>query len=225
MPVGVIVFDVNETLLDLGDLEEVFVSTFGDPAVRGQWFNQMLQLGFVGGLTGSYLDFPTAQEAALAMVAERQGVSMGADEIRSVVDRMSTLPPHPEVASALRSLRGTSLRTAALTNSPETIARTQLENAGLTDLFDQILSADTVRALKPAAAPYLHAAAAFGVEPGEVRLVAAHGWDLTGAMAAGCRAAFVARPGAVLSPLGSQPDIVGPDLTSVVDQILALDAH
>ena len=86
-----------------------------------------------------------------------------------------------------------------------------------------MLSADTVQALKPAPAPYHHVASTFEVAPDQVRLVAAHSWDVSGALAAGCRAAFVARPGAVLSPIGQQPDIVGKDLTSVVEQILATD--
>jgi 2-haloacid dehalogenase len=52
-------------------------------------------------------------------------------------------------------------------------------------------------------------------------LVAAHSWDVSGAMAAGCKAAFVARPGMVISPIGRQPDIVGADIAEVVEQILA----
>jgi 2-haloacid dehalogenase len=64
----------------------------------------------------------------------------------------------------------------------------------------------------------------FDVAAGDVRLVAAHSWDVSGALAAGCRAAFVARPGMVLSPIGPQPDIIGPDISAVVDQIIATDA-
>ena len=63
----------------------------------------------------------------------------------------------------------------------------------------------------------------FGVPISEVRLVAAHAWDISGALAAGCRAAFVARPGMVLSPLGPQPDIVQTDIAGVVDRILEAD--
>ncbi|MDQ2737327.1 MAG: hypothetical protein M3Y35_01620 [Actinomycetota bacterium] len=55
-------------------------------------------------------------------------------------------------------------------------------------------------------------------------VVAAHSWDVSGALAAGCEAALVARPGMVLSPLGRQPSIVGIDLAEVVEQIVAVDA-
>jgi 2-haloacid dehalogenase len=85
------------------------------------------------------------------------------------------------------------------------------------------MSADSVKRLKPAPEPYQAVARAFDVDIADVRLVAAHSWDVSGALAAGCTAAFVARPGMVLSPLGRQPDIVGADIAEVVEQILAVE--
>ena len=205
----VVAFDVNETLLDLGALDPLFERAFGDAAVRGQWFSQMLQLAFVGGLTGRYVDFTTAQRAALAMLAERHQAQPDVD---AIVGAMRSLPVHPEVPAALDALTGP---LAALTNSPLDVARDQLRNAGIADRFDAILSADQVRALKPRPEPYQLVASTFGVSIGDVVLVAAHAWDVAGALSAGARAAFVARPGMVLSPLGPRPEIVGRDLTEV----------
>ena len=183
----------------------------------------MLQLSFVGGLTDRYVDFSSAQTAAYAMVAERGGVEVTEQDATTMVDRMSSLPPHPEVDRALRRVQDTELRTVALVNSLEAVAEAQLAYAGIRDCFDAVVSADTVRALKPAAAPYELVASRYGVSVSEVRLVAAHSWDVSGALAAGCSAAFVARPGMVLSPLGPRPDIVGSDLADVVDQIIDRD--
>jgi 2-haloacid dehalogenase len=207
----VIAFDVNETLLDLGALDPLFERAFGSAAVREQWFSQMLQLAFVGGLTGRYLDFSAAQRAALEMLAERHGV----EPDQAILDGMRTLPPHPEVADALDALRAGGFTLAALTNSPLDVAQDQLRNAGIADRFDAILSADQVRALKPRPEPYELVAQTFGVPLGDVRLVAAHAWDVAGALAAGCAAAFVARPGKMLSPLGDVPDVIGADLAEV----------
>ena len=118
-------------------------------------------------------------------------------------------------------LRDTDLRLAALTNSVGDVARQQLESSGLADCFEQILSADEVRRLKPAPEPYHLVAERFSTDIGDVHLVAAHAWDVAGALAAGCRAAFVARPGTVLSPISPPPDVIGGDLTEVADKILA----
>lgn len=219
----VIAFDVNETLLDLTALDAPFEQLLGSAALRGQWFAQMLQLSFVGGLSGRYVDFTAAQGAALRMVAQRNGQTVSDAEVDALVGRMCSLPAHPEVADALQRLRDSPLRVAALTNSTLAVAQAQLASAGLSDRFDAVLSADEVRALKPAPAPYHSVADRFGTVIGNVRLVAAHSWDVSGALAAGARAAFVARAGMVLSPLGPQPDIVADDLSSVVEQILAAD--
>jgi hypothetical protein len=57
----------------------------------------------------------------------------------------------------------------------------------------------------------------------QFRLVAAHDWDVTGALHAGLKAGFVARPGKVLNPLGEQPDIVGRDLREIAPCIIERD--
>lgn len=217
----VLAFDVNETLLDLGVLDSLFEEAFGDAALRQQWFAQMLQLAFVGAITDRYVDFTSAQRAALAMVAERRGAEVPDAVASAIVDRMRELPAHADVPGALDRLGDAGFTLATITNSPLDVARDQLRNAGLEDRFAAILSADQVRALKPRREPYELVARTFDVPLAQVRLVAAHAWDVAGALAAGCTAAFVARPGMVLSPLGQRPDVIGADLAEVAEGILA----
>lgn len=202
---SVIAFDVNETLLDIAVLDPLL----GGAEVRKRWFGLMLQNSFVGGLTGNYIDYPSAQRAALT--------TLGLGREEEVLAQMRRLPAHPDVAPALERL--SDFTVVALTNSPLESATAALEYAGIAGHFDAILSADDVQALKPRPQSYQHVADSLRVALGEVRLVAAHGWDVAGALAAGCRAAFVYRPGAALFPLGPQPDIVGDDLIDVADQI------
>ena len=220
----VIAFDVNETLLNLKVLDEPFEQAFGNAALRAQWFALMLQLSFVGGLTGEYVDFTSAQRSAYVMLAQRQGVQATSSDAEQMVERMSSLPAHTEVPAALARLSDSPLRVCALVNSLASVGEAQLRHAGIRDHFEQVISADSVRKLKPAPEPYHAVAAGFDVDINEVRLVAAHSWDVSGALAAGAQAAFVARPGMVLSPLGRQPDIVEADIAAVVSRILAADA-
>lgn len=220
----VCVFDVNETLLDLAALDPLFEKTFGDAGVRRSWFSQVLQSAFVATITDTYSEFGAIGAAALEMTAEREGVRLSEEDRGAILGGMRELPPHPEVPAALDLLRDAGLRLAALTNNTAEVAEAQLENAGLSDRFEKILSADTVRRLKPAPEPYRAAAEALGVGTAEVRLVAAHAWDVAGAMRAGCAAAFVARPGMVLDPLAEPPDVVGADLSEVAASIIAAEA-
>jgi 2-haloacid dehalogenase len=217
----VCVFDVNETLLDLAALDDRFERLFGDRGVRQAWFGQLLQSAMVATITGAYSDFGTIGRAALEMTAARLGVELSDDDREAVVGGMTRLPAHPEVPGALDRLAVGGLRLAALTNSTERVATAQLEHAGIADRFQAVLSADAVRRLKPAPEPYRMAADRLRVEPGKVLLVAAHAWDLAGALRAGCRAAFVARPGKVLDPLVEPPDLVVDDLAELADRLLA----
>jgi 2-haloacid dehalogenase len=217
------VFDVNETLLDMGALDPHFERVFGDASARQAWFDQFLQLWLTEMVTGVYQEFATIGGAALKMLAEARGVEVSDDEVGEILGTMKEMPPHPEVEDGLSHLRDAGFRLATLTNSTGQVGEAQIENSGLHEYFEQTLSADTAQRLKPAPEPYRMAAESLGVEIGEIRLVAAHGWDIAGALRAGCAAAFVARPGKALFPTVPSPDVVGADLREVADRIVAAE--
>ena len=217
----VCVFDVNETLLDLAALDPLFERVFGDAAVRRLWFNQMLQSAFVATITDAYVTFGEAAGAALGMTEERLGVGVSEDDRQEILGGLRELPPHPDVPESLDRLHDAGFRLATLTNSTQEVAEAQIQNAGLTDKFEQILSADTARRLKPAPAPYRMAARSLGVPDRGMRLIAAHAWDVAGALRAGCAAAFVARQ--PFDALVDEPDVVGTDLAEVADKIIAAE--
>jgi 2-haloacid dehalogenase len=219
----VLVFDVMETLLDLRPLREPFARAFGDPPPVGEWFARLLHGSLVATVTGTYEDFGTIGQRALDSVAFRHSIVLSEEDGRAILETMRRLPPHPEVRDALGRLRSAGFPLATLTNSSEQMARAQLEHAGLVGLFDQVLSVEGVRRYKPAPEPYLMAADRLDAEPQEMRMVAAHDWDVWGAMRAGCEAAFVAR-GAAPFALGDPPVVVGSDLSAVAEAILQVDA-
>ena len=217
----IVAFDVNETLLDTAALDPLFERHFGDAVMRRTWFSQMLQIAFTGGLTGRYVDFSTAQRAAIAMLARSQGIALDEEAVGDeVTTAMTRLPAHPDVVPALDALRDGGLRVVTLSNSPPGAAEQQIENTGLRPSVDAVLTAGAIEALKPRPEAYRLAADWGGVAIGDVWLVAAHAWDVSGALAAGCRAAFVARPGAVPSPVGPQPEIAAGDLREIATEIL-----
>ncbi len=216
----VLVFDVNETLLDLSALDPAFEGALG-PGSRPEWFQEVLLQSFALTASQRYSDFSAVGRAALQLVTERRQVTLGAEEVDALLAGMVRLPPHPEVPAALASLADTGFRMAALTNSTPAVAGAQLGHAGLAGHFEQIMSVDEVQRLKPAPEVYRMAAARLGVTTGEMRMVAAHGWDVAGAMAAGCAGAFIARPGAALSPLDPVPDVIGRDLSEVAAALMA----
>ena len=141
-------------------------------------------------------------------------------EKKRILEAIVHLPPHPEVKQALAVLKKAGLRMVTLTNSSQKAVEQQVRNAGLTEFFEKHFSMDSIQRYKPAPETYRMVAAGLGVEIGQLRLVAAHGWDILGAMQAGCSAAFVARKGQSLFPLVKPPDVIGSDLSAVAEQIV-----
>lgn len=121
------------------------------------------------------------------------GVADALDESvrRRLVRAWHRLPAWPDAVDGLARL-GRRYVLAALSNGGFALLTHLVKAARLP--FDCILSAELAHAYKPAPAPYLTAAALLDVAPDEVMMVAAHGWDLDGARAAGLRTAFVERP-------------------------------
>ena len=219
----VIIFDLMGTLLDLRAMDAHFERFFGDASVRKEWYLQTLQLAMAATLTNAYEDFRVQADTGLEITARRYKVSMLGEEKNLILGTLRKLRAYPEVAQSLQRLRDAGLRLATLTNSTVDTVEAQLTFAGLRDHFEQVISADEVRCFKPAPEVYHLAAGRLGVEPGQIRLVTAHDWDVTGALHAGCAAAFVARPGQVMNPFGPQPDVKGAELSEVVEQILTVE--
>jgi 2-haloacid dehalogenase len=220
----VILFDVNETLLDLNALDQPFERIFGERSARADWFKQLLQLSLLTNVLDAYADFSELARAALEMVAEQRNIAVSHDQMREVAQAMRALPAHEDVPVGLARLHDAGFRLAALTNSASEAAEAQLRFAGIRDAFEAVFSVDLVRRFKPAPETYQMAAERLGVALPQIRLVAAHGWDVWGALQAGAAAAFIARPGQVLIPFTTPPDIVGPSLPAVAEMIVAADA-
>lgn len=217
----IIMCDVNETLLDLEPVRAEFGRIFGDRSLAAPWFGLLLKLAFVATITATYRPFTDFAGAAFDMVAEGQGVLPEPRDRATVVAAVGALPAHPDAREGLRLLNEAGFRIAALTNSPLTVAKGQLGHAGLAALFERVMSVEMVKTFKPARATYLSAIEAMGAAPDETVFIAAHDWDIAGAMAAGLRGGFIARPGQVLSPLQPIPEYIGPDMVAVAREIIA----
>lgn len=219
----ILVLDVNETMLDITALEPHFARAFGSGQVLREWFSTVLLYSNVASLAGPYSDFGAIGGAALDMVASSRGVTLTTEDRNSILGGMRALPAYPDVRGGLERLRQAGFRLVTLTNSAPAAVEQQLTNARLNDLFERSFSVDTVKRFKPAPEPYHHVARELGVTTGALRMVAAHAWDVVGALQAGCAAAFIARPGKVLYPLAPKPDVVAPDLLAAADRIIAAD--
>jgi len=220
---SIIVFDVNETLLDIDTLTPLFTRVFGKQTVLREWFAQLVLYSQTMTLSGLYTPFGELGVGALQMVADIRQVTLTDADINEFKERMSALPAHPDAAPALTRLRDAGFRLVTLTNSASSASPTPLEKADLSHFFEQHFSVETVSKFKPAPDTYQLVADTLAVDTSDLCLVACHLWDTIGAQAAGCRGAFLTRPyNAMLNaPNVPVPDLTASDLSTLADQIIS----
>lgn len=219
----VLFFDVNETLLDLTQMkQQVGDALNGREDLLSLWFTTMLQYSLVTTASGQYEHFGNIGAAALQMVAANNNIDISQDEARkTIVDSLRGLPAHPEVKDALAHLKKDGYKLVSFTNSSNEGVKKQFESAGLMQNFDERLSVEDIGKFKPHRDTYEWAARKMGIKPHEAMLIAAHGWDVAGALWAGWRAAFISRPGQQLFPLAPETEIAESDLQKIATILTA----
>lgn len=212
---SVLVFDVNETLIDIESIAPLFERIFGDRRTMREWFNQLVMYSMTATLASNYVDFFTLGQGILQMLAKIHDAHVTDDDIDDIKHAMLTMPAHPDVKGGLKKLRENGFRLVTLTNSPPNPdGPSPLEHAGLADFFERQFSVEACRTFKPAPTVYRYVSDKLAVAPAECMMVAAHVWDTVGAQAAGYGGALITRPGNALLPVSGlrQPDIVAQDL-------------
>jgi len=218
-----ILFDINETVLYLGSLKPKFKMIFGDEGLMATWFSMLLHTSTVCVLTGTKTNFSTLAGTMLNTVAARQKVEFSDDMRADILGSFASLPPHVDIKSALTRLRSAGYCTVAFSNSSLSLVTAQIENSGLVEFFDDIVSVETTGSFKPDPKVYEFVARRINRPIEELRLVAAHDWDTHGALSAGMHAAYLDRSGAPYHPLYHRPDVYATSMNDVVDQIIARD--
>ena len=216
-----LIFDVNETMLDLGKLQRAINQEFKSEMAFKQWFSLLLQYSLVDTVTGNYHNFGQIGDAALDMLAQALGQpARPAARKKELLTLITELPPHPDIIPGLTALQKAGFRMVTLTNSPDATVQKQMAYAGLTGFFEQLLSIDALKRYKPHPDTYHSTCEKLKVAPAQAMLVAAHGWDTAGAQLAGLQAAFIARPGQQVYPLAPAPTLTGATLPDIARQLL-----
>ncbi|WP_380178542.1 haloacid dehalogenase type II [Kalamiella sp. sgz302252] len=223
MPDQVLVFDVNETLLDIEAVNPIFGRIFNDQQAMRQWFSELILYSQSLTLSGDYHPFGELAVAVLRMVADIRGMQLSERDIAEFSQRMATLPAHRDAAPALEMLSAAGFHMVTLTNSSAEAGQQALAQSGLDRFFARQFSVEEVKRFKPAPENYTHVAQVLGKEARSLRLIAAHNWDVLGAIACGWKGALVTRPGNAALSIGGQPDIVEKDLLALAQRIIDMD--
>ncbi|MFC6081259.1 haloacid dehalogenase type II [Sphaerisporangium aureirubrum] len=218
----VLVFDVNETLIDFESTNPLFERIFGDGRVMREWLGHLIMYSMTITLSGLYENYFTLGQGLLKMVGDIHGVRVTGADLEQLREAMLTMPPHPDVEEGLTRLESAGFRMVTLTNSPPNPrGETPLEHAGLSRFFERQFTVETTRAYKPAPQVYHMVSQELDVPTTNCHMVAAHTWDTIGAQSAGYTATLITRPGNAPLQIDSlpQPTLTTPDLPTLATHL------
>jgi 2-haloacid dehalogenase len=212
---SVLVFDVNETLINFESMNALFERLYGDKHVMREWLGHLIMYSMTLTLSGLYVGYYSLGQGLLQMIGSIKGVKVRPADIEEIRTAMMTMPVHPDVVEGLKHLKKLGYRMVTLTNSPPNpVGKSPLEQAGLAEYFERQFSIETARSYKPAQVVYHMVAQEIDVRSSSCCMVAAHVWDTIGAQSAGFSAALITRPGNAPLPTPGlpQPNFVAKDL-------------
>ena len=201
------VFDAYGTLFDFAsaaarcqDVPDQKLS-----ALTSLWREKQLQYTWLRSLQGDYADFWQVTGDALAFALDSLDIA-SPDLHGQLMDLYLTPAPFPEVASVLTQLRKAGFRTAILSNGSVTMLDSAVRAAGLSQLFDAVLSVDAVEVFKPHPRVYAYGLEQLGLRADEVSFQSSNAWDAYGASDFGLRVVWCNRYGHRAERLPGAPD-------------------
>ncbi|WP_339409551.1 haloacid dehalogenase type II [Pseudomonas sp. EA_35y_Pfl2_R5] len=215
-------FDVYGTLIDPSDVVRQLRQWLGPKAedFYRHWRDKQLEYSFRRGLMGAYVDFSQCTREALAYTCAAEQAPLDAQAQQQLLDAWAHLPAFADSAAALTLLRAQGARLYAFSNGSRSAVRALLAQAGLLDVFHEVISVEDVRSFKPAPAVYQHLLSCTQSPPAETWLISSNPFDVLGAAHAGLRCAWIKRSAnSVLDPWGIEPDLQTASLLELAERL------
>lgn len=215
-----LVFDVNETLSDMAPMGDRFAEVGASSHLARWWFAGVLRDGFALTVNGVNPSFAEVASAALRTVLSDEQLDRGVDEaVDHVMSGLAALKLHPDVVPGVETLAETGIRLVTLSNGSTSIAQKLLDEAGIADRFERLLSVEQAGIWKPAPAAYSYALRECRVDPLDAMLVAVHPWDTDGAHRAGLASAWINRGGTAFPGFFQAPAVEASSMTELAEKL------
>lgn len=203
-------FDMYSTLVDTIGISRQVEQMLPQQGQRISllWRQAQLEFSFRITLMQRYEDFAQLTRKALGYALEATGNTLTSEQQDLLLAQYQRLEPFADVKPGLERLQAAGYTMVIFSNGALSMLNLLLDAAGLRPYFQDIISAEEVRVYKPTPAIYQHAAKRLGRAPAETRLISANPFDVTGALNARLKAAWVNRTGSPADPLGQLPDVI-----------------
>jgi 2-haloacid dehalogenase len=194
-------------------------------ALSDEWRTRQFEYTWLRIATRQYADFWQVTQDALVFATNKLKLELHADQRERLMNEYLKLPAWPDVAPALHALKKLGFRLAFLSNLTPRMLAANIGNAGLDDLFEQVLSTDRVKTYKPDPLGYRLGTDVLRLRREEILFVAFAGWDAAGAKLFGYPTFWVNRLKLPLEELGAVPDASGNSLADLLQFLEKPQGH
>jgi 2-haloacid dehalogenase len=205
------VFDAYGTLFDVHSAAARYRGDLGDKAdaVSQTWRDKQLQYTWLRSLMGRqhHIDFWQVTGDALDFSLETHGIDDATLRDKLLACYLE-LDAYDEVKEVLTTLKEGGIKTAILSNGSPKMLAAGVENAGIADLLDAVISVEDVGIFKPDPSVYGLAVERLGVAPDRISFQSSNAWDANAAGAFGFRVAWCNRFGQRPERLPGPADVV-----------------
>lgn len=216
-------------------MRTLFQDQFKGAITAEHWFTSLLHSSTVAALTGVETTFAELAKITLTKLVHSQNKQpiverrqfrgklerIETDQfVENALDKLSSLKAHDDIIPALNLLREAGFKTVAFSNSSSNLVKNQIENAGLTAHFDEIISVESTGSFKPESQVYRFAAVKLAEPIENLTLIACHDWDTHGALKAGMKAAFLNRTNTPYNPLYEEANIKGDTMVEIAEKLI-----
>jgi len=184
------------------------------------WRTRQFEYSWLRSMTDRYVDFSVITEDALVYTAGAMKVDLTSSQKRQLLDAFLHLTPWSDTTHALRRLRAANVRVITIANFSPTMLRANADQAGLTTLFEALVSTDANHTYKPDPRAYQLGVDQLQIAKDDIVFAAFGGWDVAGAKAFGYPTVWVNRFNQPLEELGVRPDRTVGDLSGLLDFVL-----
>src|SRR5229473_1568118 len=197
LPSGIkaLAFDAYGTLFDVFSVTSLCDQLFPGHgnALAQLWRAKQLQYSQLRSMMGRHKDFWQLTEDSLVYAVKALKLDLTADQKKRLMDAYLVLTAFPDVKPGLEALKKKGLRLAILSNGEPKMLQAAAQSAGISGLFDAIISVEDVMTFKPAPQVYGLVATRLEVAATEAGFVSSNNWDINGAGSAGLYTFWVQR--------------------------------
>lgn len=213
-----VAFDVVGTLFSLQAPRRELTEAGAPEHTLDLWMAQTLR-DYIGlSYAGQYTPMTDVLGDTLRRAVETVGVDIDDERRDRILGSFKRLKPAPGARRACEMLGEAGYERLAVTNSSHDAAVTLVDRRDMNDQIDRVISCDSIGVSKPH--PDVYEAVREETES-PIWMVAAHGWDITGAAHAGLRTAWISSLEEIyLEHVHPDPDLRADDLADAADAIL-----